>query len=66
VPVNHRPRARGVSNYGNLDRLIVGISDLVGVMWLKRRARVPVIVEDAAETVTPSYQPAQPDHALHS
>lgn len=38
VPVNHRPRQRGTSNYGTLDRLWVGIVDLVGVMWLKRRA----------------------------
>ena len=38
VPVNHRPRARGVSNYGTLDRLFVGIADLAGVMWLQRRA----------------------------
>ncbi|HEY5210648.1 MAG TPA: glycosyltransferase family 2 protein [Stellaceae bacterium] len=38
VPVNHRPRERGTSNYGTLDRLWVGIADLVGVMWLKRRA----------------------------
>jgi dolichol-phosphate mannosyltransferase len=38
VPVNHRPRQRGTSNYGTLDRLWVGIVDLGGVMWLKRRA----------------------------
>jgi dolichol-phosphate mannosyltransferase len=38
VPVNHRPRARGVSNYGTLDRLFVGIADLAGMMWLQRRA----------------------------
>jgi dolichol-phosphate mannosyltransferase len=46
VPVNHRPRARGTSNYGTLDRLAVGISDLFGVMWLMRRGSVPVIVEE--------------------
>jgi dolichol-phosphate mannosyltransferase len=38
APVNHRPRERGTSNYGTLDRLWVGIVDLFGVMWLKRRA----------------------------
>ena len=43
VPVNHRPRERGVSNYGTLDRLLVGIVDLFGVMWLQRRAKKPVI-----------------------
>jgi dolichol-phosphate mannosyltransferase len=46
VPVNHRPRERGKSNYGTLDRLAVGISDLLGVMWLKRRAKLPFIAED--------------------
>ena len=45
VPVNHRPRERGVSNYGTLDRLMVGIVDLFGVMWLQRRAKRPVIKE---------------------
>ncbi len=37
MAVNHRPRERGVSNYGVLDRLFVGITDLCGVIWLKRR-----------------------------
>ncbi|MBZ5564487.1 MAG: dolichol-phosphate mannosyltransferase, partial [Acidobacteriia bacterium] len=46
VVVNHRPRARGVSNYGTLDRLFVGISDLAGVMWLQRRAKTPEIMPD--------------------
>jgi dolichol-phosphate mannosyltransferase len=43
VPVNHRPRTRGASKYGTLDRLWVGIFDLVGVFWLQRRWRRPVI-----------------------
>lgn len=43
VEVNHRHRTRGVSKYGTLDRLAVGIVDLFGVMWLQRRARVPEI-----------------------
>ena len=41
VPVNHRPRTRGQSNYGTLDRLWVGIFDLVGVSWLQRRWKRP-------------------------
>ena len=41
VPVNHRPRRRGVSKYGVFDRLGVGIVDLFGVMWLQRRAAHP-------------------------
>ena len=47
VPVNHRPRERGRSNYGVFDRLWVGIADLLGVMWLMRRAKDPVVLEDA-------------------
>lgn len=37
VPVNHRPRVSGVSKYSNLQRLKVGLIDLVGVSWLLRR-----------------------------
>jgi dolichol-phosphate mannosyltransferase len=43
VDVNHRPRVRGVSNYGLFDRLWVGITDLFGVAWLIKRAKLPVI-----------------------
>jgi dolichol-phosphate mannosyltransferase len=46
VPANHRPRERGQSNYGTLDRLMVGIVDLFGVMWLQRRAKRPIVSED--------------------
>jgi len=38
VAVNHRPRERGMSNYGLFDRLGVGVIDLFGVLWLNRRA----------------------------
>ncbi|MGD8956616.1 MAG: glycosyltransferase family 2 protein, partial [Chromatiaceae bacterium] len=38
VEVNHRQRQRGRSKYGTLDRLLVGVVDLLGVMWLQRRA----------------------------
>jgi len=48
VPVNHRPRERGVSNYGTLDRLLVGIPDLFGVWWLIRRAKLPRVEHPAA------------------
>jgi dolichol-phosphate mannosyltransferase len=53
VPVNHRPRQRGQSNYGTLDRLFVGIVDLFGVMWLQHRAKVPVLLaeEEASDAV---------------
>ena len=46
VPVNHRPRQRGTSHYGVLDRLGVSIADLVGVMWLRRRRARPDLLED--------------------
>ncbi|MDD5228280.1 MAG: glycosyltransferase family 2 protein [Methylococcales bacterium] len=45
VPVTHRARERGVSNYGTLDRLWVGISDIVGVMWLKTRMKLTEVNE---------------------
>ncbi|HVB15418.1 MAG TPA: glycosyltransferase family 2 protein [Stellaceae bacterium] len=48
VPVNHRPRQRGLSKYGVLDRLVVGIADLLGVMWLGRRGKRPQLIADAA------------------
>ena len=66
VPVNHRPRQRGTSNYGVLDRLGVGITDLLGVLWLRRRATRPQPIEEPAEvrpaTAAPrtAAQPAEP------
>jgi dolichol-phosphate mannosyltransferase len=45
--VNHRPRAAGRSKYGVMNRLFVGIVDLLGVMWLQRRPVRPEI-EDAS------------------
>jgi dolichol-phosphate mannosyltransferase len=41
MPVGHRPRGAGRSKYGVWDRFAVGISDLMGVMWLKRRFKGP-------------------------
>ncbi len=46
VPVNHRARARGTSKYGLFDRLWVGIVDIFGVMWLKRRFRPGLAVRE--------------------
>jgi dolichol-phosphate mannosyltransferase len=39
VPVNHRPRGAGTSKYNNLNRALVGISDLRGVAWLIKRSK---------------------------
>jgi dolichol-phosphate mannosyltransferase len=44
--VGHRPRRAGVSKYGVWDRLTVGVSDLLGVMWLKRRFRGPAEIKE--------------------
>jgi dolichol-phosphate mannosyltransferase len=41
APVRSRPRSAGVSKYSNLGRLRVSIWDLVGVAWLRARARDP-------------------------
>lgn len=43
VPVNHRPRTRGLSKYGILQRGAVGIIDMWGVFWLLRRNTLPRI-----------------------
>jgi glycosyltransferase involved in cell wall biosynthesis len=37
VPVRHRPRRHGASNYGVGNRLLRGLRDLLGVRWLKSR-----------------------------
>ncbi|MCP1366008.1 dolichol-phosphate mannosyltransferase, partial [Halomonas sp. BBD48] len=41
VPVNHRARQAGQSHYGLNNRLWVGLIDMIGVMWLRRRSRLP-------------------------
>lgn len=43
IPVNHRPRKRGVSKYGINNRLWVGLLDTFGIKWLKMRAVRPEI-----------------------
>jgi dolichol-phosphate mannosyltransferase len=45
VEVSHRPRERGKSKYGTLDRLWVGVFDLIGVIWLKSRRINPDVEE---------------------
>ena len=46
VPVSHRPRTRGTSKYGMLNRLWVGIVDIAGVMWLRRRYKSGLLVRE--------------------
>ena len=38
VPVNHRPRVKGKSKYTIHNRLWVGLLDVLGVLWLRKRA----------------------------
>ena len=45
IEVQHRPRRRGVSKYGVHDRLWAGIIDMLGVRWLQRRTRQPIVSE---------------------
>jgi dolichol-phosphate mannosyltransferase len=49
LPVNDRARIAGRSKYSNLGRALLGLHDLVGVSWLRKRTKVPVIVEDLPE-----------------
>jgi dolichol-phosphate mannosyltransferase len=45
VPVNHRPRAAGASHYGIWGRAWVGLVDMLGVAWLQRRMKNPIVEE---------------------
>lgn len=53
--VNHRPRERGRTKYSNWQRGLVGLFDLFGVLWLKKRTRRP-----APGRVTLERAPAEP------
>jgi dolichol-phosphate mannosyltransferase len=56
VEVNHRPRTQGQSKYTNFGRALVGVYDLIGVMWLQKRAsQHPTVTE-----VSPSHLSSQP------
>ncbi len=44
-PVNHRSRTIGYSKYGTLDRLWAGLIDLLGVIWLQKRAKLAEVKE---------------------
>jgi dolichol-phosphate mannosyltransferase len=46
VPVGHRARLRGTSKYGMLNRLLVGIVDIFGVMWLRSRFKPGLVVRE--------------------
>ena len=46
VPVSHRERTRGTSKYGMLNRAFVGIVDIIGVLWLRRRYKSGLLVRE--------------------
>lgn len=46
IDVGHRHRETGRSKYTNWGRLRASLSDLAGVMWLKRRARRPGAISE--------------------
>ncbi len=51
VAVNDRPRMAGKSKYTNFGRALIGLYDLFGVSWLRRRTAVPPVAEDSAQEV---------------
>jgi dolichol-phosphate mannosyltransferase len=46
VEVNHRARHTGTSKYTMLNRAWAGVIDMLGVIWLQKRNRLPVNVEE--------------------
>ncbi len=50
VQVKHRPRTTGSTHYGIHNRLWTGIVDLAGVIWLQKRAKHPIVLEEKIET----------------
>jgi|SRR5579863_6130902 len=53
IPVNHRPRAAGVSKYGMWNRLGRGIYDLFAVRWYLKRKILPVPITAFPPVKTP-------------
>jgi dolichol-phosphate mannosyltransferase len=53
-PVHHRARAAGKSKYTNLGRALVGIVDLLGVIWLTQRTRAPRVLRDSVPEAVPA------------
>ncbi|MEM0909145.1 MAG: glycosyltransferase family 2 protein [Pseudomonadota bacterium] len=51
VAVADRPRTSGQSKYGVLDRALVGVPDLLGVWWLRRRSAARPAAVEVAELV---------------
>ncbi len=56
APVNDRPRLAGTSKYTNLGRALIGIYDLVGVRWLRKRTAIPPLAERVEGTADTDVQ----------
>lgn len=41
LDINDRARSSGTSKYTNMGRAVIGLADLFGVIWLKRRTTLP-------------------------
>ena len=62
VPVAHRARGAGASKYTNLNRALVGIVDIIGVIWLIARAdksQSVSVVSLPKAAKTPAKKPAK-------
>lgn len=46
IPVNHRPRTRGISKYGIWNRAFRALKDCLAVRWMKRRALRYIVREE--------------------
>ncbi len=57
VPVGDRPRLAGQSKYSNLGRALIGLYDLFGVTWLRKRTKVPPIAEDSQAVAASQREP---------
>lgn len=58
-PVNDRARLVGASKYTNFGRTLTGAYDLIGVVWLRKRTKIPYIVEDSARVAHVAEQPSR-------
>ncbi|MDZ4094085.1 MAG: glycosyltransferase family 2 protein [Paracoccaceae bacterium] len=67
VDVSHQERTGGVSKYNNLQRALVGIVDLAGVLWLVRRRKLPEI-ETSGGSASPdgAEADAEPDEGART
>lgn len=57
LPVGDRPRIAGQSKYSNLGRALIGLYDLFGVTWLRKRTMVPPIAEDSQAVAASQREP---------